>query len=168
MADLGASAVMQVFFGEPCIHRRCEFRIAHKGGMRIQHVQGAGIADGHQGQAMAFRQRQNPDVKGVEAGRIDRAQFARPGTGGHFQLHQIEPELGRHKVGCIVEFSAGAARRAAGIIGEFHCFPTLLPRSRPAASAAPVFVPSNVFIGLILPRANNRNMRRRLPSARSP
>ena len=142
MADPGASAVMQVFFGESCIHRRCEFRIADKGRMRIQHVQRAGVADRHQRQAMAFRQRQDAHVEGIESGRIDRAQFARAGAGRRFQLHQLEPEPGRHKVGRIVEFGAGAAGRATRVIGEFHGFPTLLPRSRPAASAAS-FSPNN-------------------------
>ena len=44
-----------------------------------------------------------------------------------FELQQLEPELARHAMGRDVEFRAGAARRTAGIIGEFH---ERIPRPR--------------------------------------
>src|SRR5262249_35308623 len=111
--------------------------------------------------------REDADVEGVEADRVDGAQLARAGASRRLKLGQFEAELRSNPVGRLVELRAGRARRAARIVGELHGR-SPRPSSRAAAPAAGVFRFRNVLIGSILPRTNSRSARGRLASARSP
>ena len=111
---------MQPLLRQPGVDGCRKLLVADEGRVGIQHVERAGVADRHQRQAVALGQCQDSDVQRVEADRIDRAQLARARAGRRFQLQQFEAELGRDEMGRFVQLGAGAARGAAGVIGELH------------------------------------------------
>src|SRR6185312_324991 len=168
MADPSRPIVLKSLGAQFLIHRFQQLRVVANRRMRVEQVERTGVADRHQRQALAFRERQDADIERVEAQWINRAQFARAGAGCGLDRDEIEPELLRNAVGRDIELRAGAAGRAAGIVGEFHDGPPAPLRIRFAGPAAGVLKPSNVRNGLILPRVSSRNSLGRTASARSP
>jgi len=82
VADFGAAAVVKIFLRQPGVDRPGKLRIADEGGMGVEHVERAGVADRHQGQALAFGEREDSYVQCVKSGRVDCTQFPRAGAGG--------------------------------------------------------------------------------------
>ena len=102
MADLGVAAVTQSFLREARIHVLGELAVADEGGMRVEQIERAGIADRHQRQALVLRERKNAHVQGIKAGGVDRAQFAGAGAGCRFERESTSapavrlPDASRH------------------------------------------------------------------------
>jgi hypothetical protein len=73
MADPRPPAVVQTFFREAGVDLTGEVGLLRESGMSIEHIQGAGIADGQQRQMLLFRQGQDANIERVKTHRIDRA-----------------------------------------------------------------------------------------------
>ena len=76
MADARAAAVVQALLREPRIDRLGELGIVDEGGMGIEQIERAGVADRHQRQRLALGEREDAHVERVEAER-DRWRAAR-------------------------------------------------------------------------------------------
>ena len=62
---------MQALFREPGVDALGEIGVGHESGVRVEDVERAGVADRHQWQSLAFRQRENADIERIEGGRVD-------------------------------------------------------------------------------------------------
>src|SRR5262245_49092625 len=167
MTDARVSRVAQSLLSKSVINRRSKLSIVNEGGMRIEHVERASVADRHQRQALAFGQPEDAHIESVESHRIDGSQLACTGASCGLELNEFEAEPGCNPVRRFVKLCTGRAGGAAGVIGEPHGRSPRL-RYRRAAALAGVLRRRNVLIGSILPRMSRRSTRGRLLSALRP
>src|SRR4051794_1448841 len=168
MADAGSPAVAQALGGQARIDRLAQTGLFQEGRVRIEQVERAGVADGHERQTLPLGERENAQVQGEKTYGVDGPQLARAGAGCGLDSYQIEAETCGDAMGRFVELGARAARGATGVIRKLHGVGPLPASNRRAGRAAAVRSPSSVRSGLILPRMSIRHMRGKLRNAESP